>query len=490
MALVLKKKQAARASFKAPPGGDLHNYFKASQSLRPLPNVGCLFDCFTGSYHWGKDGETILNGGFGHTVGIAGKGNTFKSVLAHFFILRTLDRYLRALASFYDTEGSVSQTRIHQLSRRMLNLLESDIFDEGRAMLTDGPTMKADEWYRAWRDYGENKISKENAKAWLAESPFWDDKASAYISTPIPTLGEIDSLSMARTTGIQGIFDEQDIGDSNMNTVSLRASRDKSQMLLDMADSTIATNSFIVMTAHVGDKHQLDPRSPPEKQMLFLKQKLSLKDVPQKFTFTPSVVWYVSSAEVMRNDSTKSVEFPRDKNDDLKGDTDLQKLTLLAIRNKYGPSGIPFEIILSQDEGVMVGLTEFNYIRSFNRYGLGGNVQNYHLDLYPEVTLSRTTIRGKIDNDVKLQRALQIVSEMCQMQNHWDDPDGLFCTPKELYEDLKTAGYSWDAILSSRGYWVYKEDEEGLPPYLSTLDLLRARKGLLPESVGAKFQKA
>ena len=489
MALVLKKKQAARATFKAPPGGDLVNYFKPAQSMRPLPNVGCLFDCFTGSYHYGKNGETILNGGFGHTVGIVGKGNTFKSVLAHFHILRTLDRYVRTLASIYDTEGSVSQGRFFQLSRHMPSLLEGDIFDEGRAMITDGPTMKADVWYRAWRDYGENKISKENHKAWQATSPFWDLKEEAYIVTPLPTLGEIDSLSMARTTGIQEVFDEKEIGASDMNTVSLRASRDKSQMLLDMADSTIATNSFIVMTAHVGDKHQLDSRAPPEKQMLFLKQKLSLKDVPQKFTLTPAVVWYIASIEVLRNDSTKAVEFPRDKNDDLKGDTDLQRLTLLAIRNKYGPSGIPFEIILSQDEGVMVGLTEFNYIRSYNRYGLTGSVQNYSLELYPEVSLSRTTIRGKIDDDEKLQRALQITSEMCQMLNHWDDPDGLFCEPKALYDDLKTAGYDWSKILSSRGYWVYEEDKEGLPPYISTLDLLRARKGLLPDVVAAPFKK-
>ena len=472
------KQSTAIGAFTPPAGGSFSMYFKASPELRPLPNIGCLFDIFTGRYHFGKHGEAILNGGLGHCVGVGGQGNSFKSVLLHFFTLVVLNRYRKAMAQIYDTEGSVQQARLEQLAQHLKHIAGLDLVEIGRLFFTDSPTMKLDVWYEALSQYMANKISKENRKSWTFETPFWSEEDNAYVKALAITVGEIDSLSMAKTSVIQGVMDDNSIGSSELNTVSLRTSRDKSQLLVDLADATIDTNTFVTMTAHVGPQHQLDPRSPPAKQLMFLKQKLSFKDVPQKFTFTTNILWFITSTEVLKNDTTKAPEFPRSKDDDLKGDTDLQKLSIMAVRNKYGPSGIPFEIILSQDEGVMVGLTEFNYIRSFNRFGLGGNVQNYFLELYPSVNLSRTTIRGKIDEDEKLQRALTITSELCQMINHWEDPERLFCSPKELYEDIKALGYDWDVLLNTRGYWVYREDEDGELPFLSTLDLLRMRKGL------------
>lgn len=476
----MQAKQSTEVTFKPPPGGDFNLYFKSAPRIRPLLNVGCLFDIFTGRYHFGKHGEAILNGGFGHVTAVAGQGNTFKSVLLHYFVLQALNRYRRAMAQVYDTEGSVSPARLAGLTVHLENICDTDLLDEGRLHLTDSPTMKADKWYRAFRDYTDNKTSKENKKAWTLTSPFWDDKESTFIQTYAPTLCEIDSLSMATTSGVQDIYDEKDIGSSDMNTESLRSSRDKSQMLMDMADSTIATNTFVAMSAHVGPQHSLDPRSPPAKQLLFLKQKVAFKHVPQKFTFTTNVLWFVTGAEVLKNDSTKSVEFPRYRDDDLKGDTDLQRLTIMALRNKYGASGIPFEVILSQDEGVMEGLTFFNYIRSFERFGLGGNVQNYFVELAPDISLSRTTIRGKIDESYRLRRALEVTAQLCQMINHWEDPPKLFCGPKELFADLTAQGYDVGQLLErTRGYWVYEEDKEYDPYfYLSTLDLLRMRKGL------------
>ena len=471
-------KQSTQVTFTPPPGGDFGGYFKAAPRIRPLLNVGCLFDIFTGRFQYGKHGESILNGGFGHVTGVGGQGNTFKSVLLHYFVLQAMNRYRRTMAQVYDTEGSISEARLVGLSVHLENIADVSLIDIGRMQITDSPTMKADVWYRAFRDYTDNKLKKEHRAQWTVTSPFWDDKEQRLITTLIPTLAEIDSLSMATTSGVQNIYDEKDIGSSDMNTESLRSSRDKSQMLMDMADSTIATNTFVAMSAHVGPQHQLDPRSPPAKQLLFLKQKVAFKHVPQKFTFTTNVLWYVTSSEVMKNDSTKSVEFPRYKDDDLKGDTDLQKLTIMALRNKYGASGIPFEVILSQDEGVMEGLTFFNYIRSFDRFGLGGNVQHYFLELAPDISLSRTTIRGKIDENYRLRRALEVTAQLCQMINHWEDPEQLFLSPKDIYAALVSQGYDVGQLLeNTRGYWVYVEDEADNPyHYLSTLDILRMCK--------------
>ena len=53
----------------------------------------------------------------------------------------------------------------------------------------------------------------------------------------------------------------------------------------------------------------------------------------------------------------------------------------------------------------------------------------------------------------------------------------LWCTPQELYKDIKEQGYDWDQLLSTRGYWMFDNDKQATP-YLSTLDLLRMRKKL------------
>jgi len=159
--------------------------------------------------------------------------------------------------------------------------------------------------------------------------------------------------------------------------------------------------------------------------------------------------------------------------------SELQLITLRALRNKGGKSGFDLKIVVSQDEGILPTLTEFHHIKS-NRYGISGNDRNYSIDLYPVVSLSRTTVRDKIDSDKKLRRAINIVSEMKQIEVHHPiyRELGYTCTPKELYDDLKKMGYDWDMILSdTRGWWAIDNYSNKLPKYLSTLDLLRIRKG-------------
>lgn len=163
----------------------------------------------------------------------------------------------------------------------------------------------------------------------------------------------------------------------------------------------------------------------------------------------------------------------------MKGDTDLMLVTLSLLRNKYGRSGLIMQIVVSQEEGVLPSLSEFHYIKTNERFGLGGNVQNYFLDLLPDVKLSRTAVRPKLYKDEKLRRAVQITSEMCQMKMLWNDDTNVFCTPKELYDDLIAQGYDWNILLNTRGYWLADNDSPAHEkPFLSTMDMLRMRKKL------------
>jgi hypothetical protein len=51
------------------------------------------------------------------------------------------------------------------------------------------------------------------------------------------------------------------------------------------------------------------------------------------------------------------------------------------------------------------------------------------------------------------------------------------CTPSELYNDLIKLGYDWDMLLRTREYWTINQYDNPTP-YLSSIDLLKMRKGL------------
>jgi len=455
---------------------NFNSYFVSAPKIRPQMNIGCLFDIPNGKYHIGPRGESILNGGLPYVTGVGGRGNMFKSVISHFMLLSVMNRYRRTAAEFYDTETSLTIPRLTQLAQNLYNICGVDLEEEGRLHLSDNTVMTGNEWFAKLRVFGEDK--KKNSKDWMATTPFLDEKTGKPIPAFYPTLVEMDSLSMFMTDSVENIYDKNQIGDSGANTDSLRGAAAKSQMLMQLPTLTGTSGIYLVMTMHVGDQHQLDPYAPQKKALTFLKGGVSFKHVPQKITFLTNNLWYTMNVQLFQNKGTKAPEFPKNAQDNMEGDTDLQKVTIINLRAKNGPTGLPFEVVVSQSEGVLVGLTELNYLKAFDNYGMGGHDRAYFLELLPSVTLSRTTVRGKLEENAQLRRAMEITSELCQMKNLWDDTDGLFCTPKELYDDLKSQGYDWDRLLNTRGYWVFEEDAPAELPFLSTMDLLRMRKKL------------
>lgn len=453
---------------------NMNNFFTSSPDIKPYLNIGCLFDIPTGRYHTGKNDESILNGGLAYFTGIGGRGNMFKSVLAHFMILRALDRYKQSAASVYDTETTLTIERLLQLAMTMDNVAGLDLVDINRLNLTDNTVYTGNEWFAKFREFVNEK--KKNKKDFLLDTPFLDKKGNNF-KTMIPSLFELDSLSMFTTDSVEAIYNKNEIGDSAANTDALRSSAAKNQMLMQIPSLTGSSNTYLVATAHVGDKHKLDPYAPDVKKLSFLKSGSTFKNVPEKFSFLTNNLWFCLSVSVLQNQSTKGPEFPKDSSDVFKGDTDLQVLTIQNLRAKAGPTGLPYEIIISQREGVLVGLTEFNFIKQYNRYGLGGHDRSYYLELVPDVALQRTTVRGKIDELPRLRRALEITSEMCQMKNlHFTQALKYLAEPKEIYENLKSKGYDWDILLDTRGYWVFGDDSNE-KPFLSTLDILKMNKG-------------
>ena len=456
------------------------NLFEEAPNLRPILNIGCLLDIPTGRYYTGKHGESILNGGLAYITGLGGMGNMFKSTVAHYMAQTVFARYTASTLNVYDTEISVTIARLQELLWFNPSLTDEqrmalDLENEPRFKLTSSDKMLGDAWFDAIKEAA--KLRQKDYKKYSGTLPFLDRDGKPMTGL-LPFVAEVDSLSTFTTDSIATMHGKNSIGSSGNNTDSLRGAGAKSQMLFQLPGTTAGGGCYMIMTAHMGLEHQLDPRAMPIKKLAYMKQKITFKNVPQNFTMLTNNCWYISGAYPLANDTTKAPEFPRDGEDDMKGDTDLMILTVQNLRAKNGPAGMPFDIIVSQSEGVQVGLSEFYYIRRFERYGLGGHDRSYYLELYPDCKLSRTTIRGKLDEDEALARAMTITSELCQIENLYHDLDDKYkCTPKELYDDLIAKGYDWKVLLNTRGYWTFEEEAKQHKPFLSTMDLLKMKAG-------------
>ena len=455
------------------------------QAYEPAPivkvmiNIGALFDIATGTYLQGMRGEWILNGGQATLEGVVGIGNNFKTTIQNYKQFKAMSRMSpNCSGSTYDTEVNVHEWHLADLISRIPELAGEDILDTMRWVITDKTVYGGTEWYEKQRGFLQGKI-KDRAKL-LVKTPFWNRERTGPLEIILPTFTSMDSFTEFETDDVETMQNKNELGDSGGNTIHMRQGLAKLRLLMEAPRLNSGGYNWLSMTAHIGKESTMQNAGPggsvPIQKLKHLKNGDKIKGTTDKFTFMTHNCWHCFNSMPMIEDD-KTPTYPSDSTDKHKMDTDLNLVTLRNLRSKSGITGMAQQIIVSQTEGVLDGLTEFHHIKEQGRYGLEGSNINYALSLLPDVKLGRTTVRGKIDTDHKLRRALNITSEMCQMSYLWRTlEEGLLCTPKELYDDLKAKGYDWDVLLATRGWWTV--DEKAHPePFLSTMDLLKMRKG-------------
>lgn len=442
-------------------------------------NVGACFDIITGTFLPGTRGEHILNGGHAAVVGVVGIGNNFKSTLMHFFTLTALSRMSKSSAAeTYDTEVNIQEWHLKNFYKRIAEFGGEDLIETGRWKITDRTVYAGNEWYKEHKNF---LMNKRKQKAWEIETPFWNREKSGALKMIIPTFSQIDSFTEFQTDDVEEMNNKNELGDSGANTMHMRQGLSKLRLLMDAPGLNGGAYNFAMMTAHIGKESTMQNAGPagqvPIVKLKHLKNGDKIKGTTDKFTFITHSCWHCYDAKPFLNQSTKTPMYPRNSEDDLQLDTDLNELKVRNLRCKSGPSGMAMTIIVSQTEGILPSLTEFHHIKEMGNYGIEGSNISYALNLLPDVKVGRTTIRAKIDENEELRRALNITSEMCQISYLWHDAKPVMCSPKELYEDLKAMGYDWKVLLATRGWWTTLENEAGLPPFLSTWDLLLMRLG-------------
>lgn len=468
--------------------------FVSSSAVMPILNTGFFWDLVTGNFIEGKHGDMIMCGGLAYQTGIAGPGNTFKSLFMWDMVLAIMNNYIDSQGNMYDTELSQQRGRPRALSKAYDRLrgIDDIIFDEamnpeGQLQMTSAKEYLGDQWYSLFAEAMDEKFAKAKKEIGAKKPEYWlptpfinQDGTPVYAC--VPDVYGVDSFSNFLTSSVEKLQDEHDIGDSGRNMEVMRGGMAKTQMMMELPVKTARGAGYIILSAHVGKEFSMDPRTPPQKQLAFLKQGVKFKNVPEKFTFLVNNCWLSMSASPFWVSSSDRVPmYPRNSGDKISGDTDLMTVLIANLRGKSGGSGTPFEVVVSQSEGVLHGLTEFEFLKKYGRYGLDPNVQNYFLHLMPDVKLSRTTIRGKLKESYALRRAMHITWEMCFMTYLRQDlpEEWRKITPQELYEGLIAKGYKWEELLETTPSWDFlKNEATNERKRLTTADLLRMHLGL------------
>lgn len=452
----------------------------AADPIKPRKNIGAGLDILTGKYVKGKRGEHILNGGLAHVTGVVGIGNNFKSTFMDFMTLTAMSRSsIRSATETYDTEVNIDEDHKRVFVNRAFRRTGEDILETGRWKVTDGVVYHGDEWYREHKKFLLDKRHK--MKDITVETPFLARDGVSFLKMLVPTYSQIDSFTEFTTSDVDNLNDKADLGDSSANPLHMRQGLSKLRLLMDAPALNAGASNYAILTAHIGKESAMNNAGPagqvPVVTLKHLKNGDKIKGTTNKFTYATHSCWHCYDATPLIHKEKKTPLYPRDADDDLALDTDLNELKVRNLRCKSGPSGLPFIIIVSQSEGVLPELTEYHHLRKQGGWGFEGSDVSHYLSIYPEQKMGRTTIRALCDENETLARALNITSEMCQIDYLWHDAKDVMCTPKQLYDDLKDMGYDWGTLLDTRGWWTTLENEEGLPPYLSTWDLLLMRLG-------------
>lgn len=458
---------------------DLRGGIQPAPVVKIMFNIGAGLDIPTGTYLEGRHGEHVLNGGLSTLTGVVGQGNMFKSTVMHYMMLTGMSRVDGSVGDTYDTECNIQEWHLKSQAIRIEGFNGESVIDTGRWKITDKTIYSGNEWYVKQKEFLENK--RKNATKFLVETPFWNRERNGPFMMMMPSFTEVDSFSEFETDDVIDIQNKNELGESGANTMHMRQGLAKMRFLMEAPRLNCGTYNYLLMTAHIGKETTMQNAGPagqvPITKLKHLKNGDKIKGVTDKFTFMTHNCWHCYDAKPLMAADGMGPLYPRDSSDKVKYDTDLNVVSLRNLRSKSGISGMTQLILVSQDEGVLPSLTEFHHIKE-NKYGLEGNDRTYALSLHPDVSLSRTTVRGKIDSDPILRRALNITCEMLQMETLWHDlPEGLLCTPKELYDDLIKLGYDWKILMETRGWWTINNEKHPIP-FLSTMDMLRMRKGL------------
>lgn len=454
-----------------------------SHFTTPRYPVHPLIDVLTGELMKCAKGDYVINGGYSPHMAVTGMNNSNKTLIILSFIMTVVIRMMgsKVDAQVFETENTLEFMRAMQIAMGIANMLGCDdaMKELIKEYILDNFTL------RGSKDLSANEFCKEmdtiaeariKSKTDLVTLPFKDMRGED-IQVYLPHFMGIDSFSaLLPDVVLENYLEANEAGDGKNNMMYTRENSAKTQMLAKWVNQNPRSSIYMFSSAHMGKNLNLDSSAPPEKKNLFMKQNHQLKNVPEKYYFYTTTMFFVNGASVLLNND-KVPQYPHDSNDKNKRDSKDILLEIIILRNKYGQSGAFIPLIASQNQGIDWPKSAFHYSKTLD-WGIGGNNTNYYMELLPDVALSRSVIHRKLLTDAKLRRVVDITCEMQLLFRYkFDSIDVKYrCTPKELYDDIIALGYDWNVLLDTRGYYTLDHYTNPVKP-LSTFDLLRMRVG-------------
>ena len=377
----------------------------------PYINTGTIFDMSTGKFRKGIHNSQVLDGGISSCMGICGRAQTYKSGIAGSLLANAMLVHPQADAFIFDSENTISGAERYD----DFTPINSPIHE--RIAFYNSTTTNLSDFYELIKEIAELKLT--HAKDYLVETPFIDVTGKPH-KTWIPTFVLIDSFSRA--------------------------------------------------TAHVGDKMDLDPYAPSPKQLQYMKNNDRMKNVGSNFEFLTTALLQTNKATVLQ-DSNKHCLYPSASSTD----SEINQVDTTLVRCKNNSAGAQIPYVLSQNQGILKDVTNFQTLRNCKNFGMTvkGNNQSFSPILLPEVNITRNNVREIVDNSYRTARAIELTTQLCFIQNFWSTyrmPEYIH-TPIEKFAEMLTHNekMSIDRVLESTGVWSTSKQER---ERLSILDVL------------------
>lgn len=435
----------------------------STASFVPLLNTGSPLDVATGKFRPGLLGASILDGGLSGVFGCGGRGQLFKSTIALGFGVNALARYRGSQMVVRDTEHAQQEERLLRLRDPHVPPIEnSDI-----ALRITSPAQLSLESFAEWvGQLVAKKVAERDA--WEVETPFVDHLSGKRVRMMRPTIIAVDSITKDTSEAVTKVMDKTKLGTSEQNMIAMKDALIKTRMVSQMPGWAAKAGIYFILTAHVGDKTQIDPYAPNPKTLQHMNNVDKFKGAGADFTFLTSTLLQMRSAALLQNKEKTECFYP----DAFTSPVDLSQVNAVVVRCKNNVSGTQLSPLVSQDEGMLAALTNYHYLKESDAFGLPGNDRVRSPIFLPDVKLQRTTVREKL-LDPKTARAIEILFQLCFIRSTWSLRDmavPFTMEPQELFDKLQASTYAIDDILTSRGYWTYEDAD--LPPYLSVMDIL------------------
>lgn len=438
--------------------------FRTNNNFFPYANTGTLFDLATGKFRPGLKDSWVLDGGLSQCSGISGRGQTYKSGLAGSLLARALNVYKDSWGIVYETENTIPDgTRYDDFVPENQKVSDRIVFKNTTDYSLTG-------FYDELIEIIEEKMKHKSD--YYVESPFLDLSTGKPMKCWIPTFVLVDSFSRAKSSKSDNQISNNSIDDGSVNSYYLYDGNIKSRIMNDLPARASKAGIYVIMTAHVGDKMDLDPYSPQPKQLQYMKNNDRMKNVGSNFEFLTTSLIQTLKATVMQTNDKKCL-YPSDKSTNV----EVNCVDTMLVRCKNNASGIQVPYVLSQYQGILDTVTNFNFLRNNGNYGMTvqGNNQKFTPILTPEVTLTRTNIREK-SCDYRTARALELITQLCFIQNLWCTwklPDHISTPIEKVAEALTHSNkMSVDRILESTGSWTVGRKQER--ERITVLDMLNA----------------